>query len=123
MVVAPITKILCPPRELRGMMVVAATTVAAGAGAVKTITIPDAYPAIDRTIQSPVLAILIGQSAATLVIDGSGVFAVGGQCDGVPDSAGEFQITGARTIDIWKIANKTAVAVVCYISKGSGQKT
>ncbi len=119
---APITPIF-PDKEARRRMVVAATTVAAGAAAAKTITIPDAYPPIDLSIPSPVLAIMIGQNEATLVVDGSGVFAIAGQMSTTPDSAGEFQILSARTISIWKIANKTAVVLVCYISKGSGQKT
>lgn len=119
---APITP-LFPDKEARKRMVVAMCTAAAGAGAVKTLTIPDAYPPIDLSIPSPVLAIMLGMNEATLVIDGSGVFAIGGQMSTAPDSAGEFLITGARTINIWKLANKTAVAMVCYISKGSGQKT
>ena len=119
---APITP-LFPNKEARKRMVVATCTAAAGAGAAKTITIPDAYPPMDMNIPSPVLAIMIGQSEATLVIDGNGVFAIGGQMSTTPDSAGEFQILTSRTISIWKLANKTAVVMVCYISSGSGQKT
>ncbi|KKM89495.1 hypothetical protein LCGC14_1248090 [marine sediment metagenome] len=119
---APITP-LFPDKEARRRMVVATTTITAGAGVVKTITIPAAYPPIDLNIVSPVFAIMIAQNEGTLVADGSGVYAIGGQMSTAPDSAGEFLITGARTINIWKLANKTAVVLVCYVSKGSGQKT
>jgi len=121
--VAPMTNILFPPESVRGQMVVATGTLAASAAGVKTITIPNTYPEIDITLPNPVLAILKAQTGATLLIDGNGVYAIGGHCDGVPDSAGEFQITGVRTIDCWTLGNEVAVVLVCYISRGSGQKT
>ncbi len=63
------------------------------------------------------------QNDATLVAFGNEVYLVTGTCSGVPDSAGEFQITADRTIDIWQQADETAVIMIIYIAKGSGNKT
>ena len=96
---------------------------AAGSGAAKTITIPNEYPPIDRTIPSPVLAILILQSDATLLALGNDSCAIAGQMAVAPTATGEFFITGARTLQYWKTAAELAVIIVFYISKGSGQET
>ena len=96
---------------------------AAGSGAAKTITIPDNYPPIDRTIPSPVLAIFWLQTDATLAALGNDGCAIGGQMAVAPTATNEFFITGPRTIQIWKTAAELAVIIVFYISKGSGQET
>jgi len=108
-----------------GRMVAAVIDLAAGGGgAVETLVIPDNYPPIDRTIPSPVLAILCLQTAAGgLLALGNTGCAIAGQMAAAPTADGEFFITGARTIDIWQTVNLTQVYIVFYISKGSGQET
>ena len=48
-----------------------------------------------------------------------------GQCDTAtaPTAAGEFRITGARTIEIWEVTARAKHVLVVYVSKGSGQET
>ena len=95
----------------------------AGIGTAKTVTIPNEYPPIDRTIPSPILAILILQSDATLAALGNTSCAIGGQMGVAPTADGEFFITGARTFQFWKTLTELQVLIVFYISKGSGQDT
>ena len=107
-----------------GQMVAAVAQVAAGGGgAVETITIPNGYPPIDRTIPCPVLAILGLQSDAVLLALGNTGCAIAGQMAVAPTADGEFQITGARTVDIWQTPDENQVYIIFYISKGSGQET
>lgn len=107
-----------------GQMVAAVMTLAAGGGgAVETLTIPNEYPPIDRTIPCPVLAILGLQADAALLALGNTGCAMAGQMATAPTADGEFRITGTRTIDIWQTPNEIQVYIVFYISKGSGQKT
>ena len=108
-----------------GQMVAAVMQLAAGGGgAVETLTIPNHYPPIDRTIPCPVLAILGLQNAAGgLLALGNQGCAIAGQMAAAPTADGEFFITGARTIDIWQTVNLTQCFIVFYISKGSGQNT
>ena len=107
-----------------GQMVAAVIDLAAGGGgAVETLTIPNQYPPIDRTIPSPVLAILCVQADAVLLALGNDGCAIGGQMAAAPTATNEFFITGARTIDIWQTPDEIQVYIVFYISKGSGQET
>jgi hypothetical protein len=96
---------------------------AGGGGAVETLTIPDNYPPIDRTIPCPVLAILALQADATLLALGNTGCAIAGQMAAAPTADGEFYITGARTVDIWQTPDENQVYLIFYISKGSGQET
>jgi hypothetical protein len=64
----------------------------------------------------------MAQAGATLVANGNEGFDITGHCDGTPDSAGEFQITGDRTIKVYQQANEAQDALVLYYGKGSGQK-
>ena len=114
-----------PDPEDRKRVIAAVTTSAGGAGAVVTITIPDSYPPIDRSIPCPVLAILTATDQAVLAIDDNDGYAIAGQCPTgtAPTAAGEFEITGTRTIDIWEITARAKYALVVYVSKGSGQET
>nr|BDI55207.1 MAG: hypothetical protein [uncultured archaeon] len=127
----PLANFWFPDNEARSRVVAAYTTIAA-VGAAVTITIPDAYPPIDRTIPCPVLAIVVADNTvAGLLLHGQemfaigGVAAVGGQMPTAlaPDSAGEFRITGARTVEIWQQVNVTQAVLIIYVAKGSGQET
>jgi len=126
---APLANFWFPDNEARSRVVAAiCTSTAAGAGAVVTLTIPNGYPPIDRTILNPILGIFTAQTGATLAATGIEGYAMAGQMGAVPatmtpDSAGEFEITGARTIDIWQQANEDAVCLIIYIAKGTGQET
>lgn len=123
MATSPLSNIYTPSEEEYSKLMVATADVSAGGGGAKvTITLDNAYPAIDRTIPSPVLSIVLMQDGATLAADGIENFLIKGQCDGTPDSSGEFQITGDRTIDIYQTANETQAALVCYIARGTGEK-
>ena len=122
--VAPITNVFFPSEKDRVNMIAAGVSVAAGAGtASATITIPDAYPPINTKIPSPVIAIILLQSDATLLASGNEMMEISDQCNGVGDSAKEFQITGARTIVFYKTPAELQVALVFYIADGSGQKS
>ncbi|KKM89496.1 hypothetical protein LCGC14_1248100 [marine sediment metagenome] len=122
MVVAPLTNIFFPSEEDRSLMVAAVATVAsAGGTSVATITIPDAYPPINSNLPSPIIAIIILQADATLTASGNEFMTIADQCDGVPDSAKEFQITGARTIDYYQTPAEIQSVLVFYIAEGSGQ--
>lgn len=123
---APLTNIWFPDNEARSRVVAALTTAAAGGGgAAVTITIPNDYPPIDRTIPCPILGMFAAQNGATLVANGQEAFAMANQMNTTltPDSAGEFRITGARTIEIYQQANEAQVVLVIYVAKGTGQKT
>ncbi len=122
---SPLTDILTPNEKQRGGMIAGGAEVASAAAGVKTITLGNGYPAINRKIQSPVLLILLVQYDPVLVQNGCEAFFISGQMDRAtaPDSAGEFQITGARTIDVYSTANnETLHAIVFYIPEGSGAK-
>jgi len=112
-----------PSVEDRKRIVAAVTTSAGGAGAAITITIPNGYPPIDRTIPCPVLAILTLCSGAVLAIDDNDGFAMAGQMAVAPTGPGEFFINGARTIQIWEITARAKAVLIVYVSKGSGQET
>ena len=114
-----------PSPEDRKRIIAAVSTSAGGAGAAITITIPNTYPPIDRTIPCPVLAILTACSGAVLAVDDNDGFAIAGQCDTAvaPTAAVEFRIIGARTIEIWEITARAKAVLVVYVSKGSGQET
>ena len=124
----PLALHMFPDREDRKRIICAITTSAGGAGAVVTLTIPNGYPPIDRTIPCPVIAIIAGITTAVLAIDENPIWALGGQMGATPasltpDSAGEFLITGARTIDVWEITAGIKAVMIVYISKGFGQET
>lgn len=112
-----------PDPEDRKRIIAAITTSAGAAGGVVTITIPDSYPPIDRTIPCPVLAIMAAMDLAVLAIDENEIWAMAGQMGVAPTAGGEFLITGARTIDIWDLTAGLKHVLVVYVSKGSGQET
>ena len=121
---APLANIWFPDDEARSRVVAAITTSAGGAGAAVVITIPNGYPPIDRTIPCPVLGIFTAQVGATLVANGIEGYAMADQMGALAaDSAGEFQITGARTISIWEQAAEAKIVLVIYVAKGTGQET
>ena len=120
----PLANIWFPDVRDWGRMVAAVIDdSAAGAAAAKTLTIPNNYPPIDRTIPCPVLAIFCLQTDATLIALGNTGCAIGGQMAVAPTADGEFFITGARTVQVWKTAAELQVYIIFYISKGSGQET
>lgn len=122
---APLANIWFPDDEARSRVIAAISTVAA-VGAAVTITIPNGYPPIDRTIPCPVLAIVVADNTvAGLLLHGQEMFAIAGQMGTAlaPDSAGEFRITGARTIEIFQQVAVTQVALIIYVAKGTGQET
>ncbi len=124
----PLTNVWFPDNEDRSRVIAAITTSAGAAGGVVTITIPNGYPPIDRTIPCPVLGIFTAEVGATLAANGIEGYALAGQMGATPasltpDSAGEFEITGARTIDIWEQAATAKIVLVLYIGKGTGQET
>ena len=122
---APLANIWFPDDEARSRVVAAITTVAA-VGAAVVATIPNGYPPIDRTIPCPVLAIIVADNtAAGLLLHGQEMFAIAGQMPTAlaADSAGEFRITGARTIEIFQQVAVTQVVLIIYVAKGSGQET
>ena len=115
-----------PDLKARRRVIAALSTLAAvGAGAAATFTIPNNYPPIDRTLPNPVLAILCAQNGATLAANGQNAYAIAGQLDTAvaPTGAGEFRITGARTVEVWQLANEAQVVLVIYVGLGSGQET
>ena len=121
----PLANIWFPDDEARSRVIAAITTCAA-VGAAVTITIPNGYPPIDRTIPCPVLAIVLADNTAGgLLANGQEMFAIAGQMatGTAADSAGEFQITGARTIELFQQIATDQVALVIYVAKGSGQET
>ena len=71
----------------------------------------------------PIVAMFKFQMDATLIQYGHEVYLVTGACAGVPDSAGEFQITADRTIDIWQQVDELCLIMIFYIAQGSGNKT
>lgn len=110
-------------REWGQMVAAVISDSAAGSGAAKTLTIPNNYPPIDRTIPCPILAIFCLQSDAVLLALGNTGCAIGGQMAVAPTADGEFFITGPRTFQVWKTPAELQVYIVFYISKGSGQET
>ena len=124
---APIALIQFPDRKDRKRIIAAVTTCAGGAGAVVTLTIPAGYPPIDRTIPCPIIAILGLCLGAVLAINDNLVWAIadtmGSGAGGVPDTVGEHQVTGARTIDVWELTARAKQVLIVYVSKGSGQET
>jgi len=112
-----------PDNKDRKRTIAAVTTSAGGAGAAITITIPNSYPPIDRTIPCPILGIMTMVDGAVLAINDNDGFAMGGQMAVAPTGAGEWFITGPRTIQIWEITARAKYALVVYIAKGSGQET
>lgn len=92
-----------------------------GAAGVETLTIDNDYPPIDMGIQSPVLAIILIENE-TPANDQNEVFLPSGQMarGTAPDSAGEFEITGERTIDIYQTNDLNGNALIFYIPKGTG---
>ncbi len=124
----PLALHMFPDEKDRKRIVAAITTSAGAAGGVVTLTIPNEYPPIDRTIPSPVIAIIAASNVATIIADENLIWALGGQMGATPasltpDSAGEFLITGQRTIDVWEIVAGVKVVLIVYVSKGSGQET
>jgi len=124
---APLANIWFPDDEARSRVIAAITTVAA-VGAAVVATIPNGYPPIDRTIPCPVLAIVVADNTAGgLLALGQEMFAIAGQMGTAlaADSAGEFRITGARTIEIFQsvAAGTIQVVLIIYVAKGSGQET
>jgi len=125
---APITDILFPEDEALSRLVIAQTDATGAAGGVVTLTIADSYPPIDRRIACPILGILLIQNDATLIANGNegynitNTMPVTAGAGVAPDSAGEFLVTGDRTINIWRLVNETSAALIAYISKGSGNK-
>ena len=115
-----------PNLKDRSRVIAAISTLAAvGAGAAATFTIPNNYPPIDRTIPCPILGIFCAQNGATLAANGQNAFAMAGQLDTAiaATGAGEFRVTGARTVEVWQLANEAQVVLVIYVAKGSGQET
>ena len=115
-----------PNLESRKRVIAAISTLpAVGAPAESVLTIPAGYPPIDRSIPNPVLAIFAAQNDATLVANGANGFAIAGDCGfgTAPTGAGEFRITGARTLGVWNLINETQVVLIIYVAKGSGQET
>lgn len=122
---APLANIWFPDDEARSRVIAAISTVAA-VGAAVTITIPNGYPPIDRTIPCPVLAIVVADNTAGgLLANGQEMFAIAGQMGTAlaPDSAGEFRITGARTVEILQQVATDQIALIIYVAKGTGQQT
>ena len=126
---APLAVHRFPDPKDRKRIIVAMTTSAGAAGGVVTLTIPNEYPPIDRTIPCPVIAIIGGRVlGATMPPNTMEVWALAGQMGATPatltpDSVGEFLITGARTIDVWEQTAGIKVIMIVYVSKGSGQET
>jgi len=121
--VAPMSPVLFPMPKQVEMMIAAAVSIGATGGAAETITIPNDYPEIDISLPNPVIAIAILQADATLLASGAEFLSIADHCDGAPDSAKEFQITGVRTIDFYQTPNELQCCLVFYIPRGSGIKT
>ena len=121
---AAMTDILFPEDSALSRLIIAETTCAGSAGGVVTLTLSASYPPIDRSLPNPVLGIILVQNDATLVINGSEVYNItGAMVAGIaPDSTGEFLVTADRTINVWRLVNETTIAIIAYISKGSGNK-
>ncbi len=124
MAVSPITTIYTPPESCWKRIVTAfGTYTSAGATTAITITIDNAYPPIDRGIQSPVLGILMIADESSVAVGDIQVFDITGQVDrsSAPDSAGEFQITGDRTVKVYNTPDKDGKYIITYVAKGSGE--
>lgn len=130
MATSPLSNIYFPsdellnPQKSGSFLCAAVSTLAAHGGSAtdKTITIGNEYPPIDQEIPNPVLAIFAVQDGATMVANGAQAWDISNQCDGTPDSADEFQVTGARTISVYQEANESMVVLVIYVAKGTGNK-
>lgn len=102
------------------------TYVKAGAGAKVTVTIGDHYPAIKRAIPFPVISIIKIPTEAASTAAGIEFYTPDNMTKrgtGVgydPDGAGEFNITGNRTIDIWDLTNKDGICIIIYVPDGYG---
>ena len=90
-----------------------------------TLTLDSDYPPIDLSIQSPVLGIfLINDETAVAIADPEHFIPAGQMARGTaPDSAGEFQLTGARTINVFHTGDKNSKGMITYIQQGSPQLT
>lgn len=121
---AAMTDILFPEDSVLSRLILAETTSTGGAGAVVTLTLAASYPPIDRSIPNPILAIMTVQNSATLLQNASEIYTIAdSMVAGVaPDDDNEFVVTGDRTIDIWTRIAEPAIALIAYISKGSGNK-
>jgi len=120
----PITTPKSPSgKDFARAITVAVAHTSTGAAGVETLTLNSQYPAIDRSLQSPILSIVLIESE-TPANDLSFVFLPSGQMSpGVaPDGAGEFVITGDRTINIYQTADLNGIALISYIPRGTGQK-
>jgi hypothetical protein len=121
MAVAPIATILTPRKHDLGNAIMAvATYTSAGATTAVTVTLANSYPPINRRIPMPILGIFCIANETAWAAGDNQNFEPSGQCDGVPDSAGEFQITGDRTFVIYNTPDKNGTLVVFYCYKGSG---
>lgn len=111
-------------KDLARAITVAGTYVSVGATAVVTITLDSDYPEIDRGIQSPVLFLrCISDETALAVADNAIMLPKDQMARAVaPDSANEFQITGARTIAFYNTPDKDGQFVLSYIPRGTGHQ-
>jgi len=110
-------KILLPDLTKEKLAFGIGTFTAAGAGAAVTVTLPSSNAPIKQRIQSPILAMV---SLTKNVATDSQYFVPTGQMARAvaPDSAGEFQITGARTVKIWDAKNQDGYVLIWYVPDG-----
>jgi len=101
------------------------TLTSTGGTKADTITLDNDYPPIDLTIQSPILGIFMIADETGVAIDDPEIFLPTGQVDrgDAADSAGEFAITGARTISVYHEGDQNGKGMVTYVPKGSSQLT
>jgi len=97
------------------------TYTAGGAGAACTVTLGDHYPAIAMRMQCPVIAIVKIPTEAAGAATGLEYYTPDNQMPigTAPDSAGEWAITGARTLSIWETADKNGICIIIYVPEGN----
>jgi hypothetical protein len=111
-------------KDVSRAITIGGTYTSGGATTVVTITIDPDYPAIDRSIQSPVLLLLCISDETALAVGDNAIHLPKDQMEvGVaPDSANEFLITGDRTIDFYNTPDKDGKFILSYIPKATGHQ-
>lgn len=108
-------------KQLSKAITIGITYTSGGAATEVTITLDSDYPPIDLSIQSPILGIFLIADETAVAVDDIQIFLPTGQVAraSTPDTAGTFQISGAREIVLENTPDKNGIGWMTYIPKGS----
>ena len=111
-------------KDFKKAIVAMGTYTSLGATTAVTITLDPDYPEIDLGIQSPVLVLLCMPDETALLHAELMIHLPKDQMARAvaPDSALEFQITGARTIAFYNTPDKDGNFILSYIPRGTGHQ-